>query len=83
MPGEGEVAVLVDFGGLCNILEPARPHDVSVGKRSALDQLQPFQAGMAVLADDDVVMHGNAERGRDGDDRFRHLNVRVRRCRIA
>lgn len=30
---------------------------------------------MAVLADNDVVVHGNAERGRDGDDGFRHLDV--------
>jgi len=27
-----------------------------------LDQLQPLQTRMAVLADDDVVVHGNAER---------------------
>ena len=34
-----------------------------------LDQLQPLQAGMAVLADDDVVVHGDAERLGDLDDR--------------
>jgi len=28
-------------------------------------------------------MHGNAERGGDVDDRFRHLDVRLRRRRIA
>jgi hypothetical protein len=38
---------------------------------------------MAVLADDDVVVHGNAEQGGDIDDRFRHLDVDLRRRRIA
>ena len=38
---------------------------------------------MAVLADDDVVVDGNAERGGDVDDRFRHLDVGLRRRRIA
>ena len=38
---------------------------------------------MPVLADDDVVVHGNAERGGDIDDRFRHLDIRLRRGRIA
>jgi hypothetical protein len=38
---------------------------------------------MPALADDDVVVHGNAERGGDLDDRFRHLNVRLRGRRIA
>ena len=30
---------------------------------------------MAVLADDDVVVHRTAERACDVDDRARHLNV--------
>ena len=38
---------------------------------------------MAVLADDDVVVHGNAERSRDRDDGFRHLDVGLRWSRIA
>ena len=38
---------------------------------------------MSVLADDDVVMHGDAERRGDVDDRFRHPDVRLRRRRIA
>jgi len=38
---------------------------------------------MPVLADDDVVVHGDAERGGDVDDRFRHLDVGLRRRRIA
>lgn len=38
---------------------------------------------MAVLADDDVIVYGNAERGRDRDDRFRHLDVGLRGRRVA
>jgi len=35
------------------------------------------------FADDDVVVHGNAERRCDIDDRFRHLDVGLGRRRIA
>ena len=35
-----------------------------------LDQPHPLQTRMAVLADDDVVVHGDTERGGDIDDRF-------------
>jgi hypothetical protein len=35
----------------------------------------PPQTCVTVLADDDVVVHGNAEWGGDLDDRFRHLDV--------
>ena len=38
---------------------------------------------MPTSADDDVVVHGNAERACDIDDRFRHLDIRLRRRRIA
>jgi hypothetical protein len=38
---------------------------------------------MPVLADDDVVVHGDAERPRDVDDGFCHLDIRLRRRRIA
>jgi hypothetical protein len=38
---------------------------------------------MPVVADDDVVMDGNAERGRDVDDRLGHLDVGLRGRRIA
>jgi len=38
---------------------------------------------MPVLADDDVVVHGNAERGGDLDDRFGHMDIGLRRRRIA
>ena len=38
---------------------------------------------MAVAADDDVVVHGDAERPRDLDDLLRHLDVGPRWRRIA
>jgi hypothetical protein len=52
-------------------------------KADVLDQLQPLQAGVPVLADDDVVVDGDAERLRHLDDRLRHLDVGARRRRIA
>src|SRR5438094_7840539 len=38
---------------------------------------------MPVLADDDVVVHGNAERGDDLDDCLGHMDVGLRGRRIA
>jgi len=38
---------------------------------------------MFVLADDDVVMHGDAERAGDVDDRLGHLDVRLRGRGVA
>jgi hypothetical protein len=38
---------------------------------------------MPVLADDDVVVHGDAERGGDIDDGFCHVDIGLRRRRIA
>src|SRR5580692_9893966 len=49
----------------------------------ASDQLHPLQARMAVSAYDDVVVHGDAERLRDIDDRFRHLDIGLRWRGIA
>jgi hypothetical protein len=49
----------------------------------SLNQLQPLQARMPFLADDDVVMHGNAERLRHRNDLLRHLDVGARWRRIA
>jgi hypothetical protein len=48
-----------------------------------LDQPQSLQTRMPVLADDDVVVHGDAERGGDIDDRLGHLDVGLRGRRIA
>src|SRR5438874_10823399 len=50
---------------------------------STSNQLQRLEARMAVLADDDVVVHRNAERARHLDDGLRHLDVGARRGRIA
>ena len=38
---------------------------------------------MTIFPDDDVVVNGDAERGGDVDDGFRHRDIRLRRCRIA
>ena len=38
---------------------------------------------MPLLADDDVIVNGNAERLGNVGNRLGHLNVRGRRCRIA
>jgi hypothetical protein len=38
---------------------------------------------VAVLADNDVVEHRDAERLGDVDDRLNHLDVGVARCRFA
>ena len=50
---------------------------------SPLYQPHSLQTRMAALADDDVIVHGNPERIGDVDDRFGHLDVGVRRRRIA
>ena len=47
------------------------------------NQPHPLQARMAVLADDDVVVHGNAEGSCDVDDGPGHLDVGLRGRRIA
>ncbi len=38
---------------------------------------------MAVLADDNVIVHGNAEQARHRDNLLRHLDVGARRRRVA
>jgi hypothetical protein len=38
---------------------------------------------MPVLSDDDVIVHGNPARGGDVDDGLGHLDVGLRRGRIA
>ena len=55
----------------------------AVPREIALDQPQPLQTGMPVLADDDVVVHGDAERAGNVDDGLRHLDIRLRRRRVA
>src|SRR5271166_6577238 len=46
-------------------------------------QLQPFEAGVTLLADDDVVVRGNAERASHGNDLVCHLDIGLRRCGVA
>ncbi|ARO29974.1 hypothetical protein NXC14_CH02027 [Rhizobium sp. NXC14] len=46
------------------------------------DQLQPFQAHMAVLADDDVVVDSDIKCLRRVDDHLRHIDVSARRLFI-
>jgi hypothetical protein len=50
---------------------------------AGLHQLKPLQARVTVLADNDVVVHSDAERAGDRDDRLGHLDIRLRRRRIA
>ena len=52
---------------------------VSESGGNRLDQFKAFQARVAVFADDDMVVHGNAERLCDVDNRLRHLDVGLRR----
>ena len=47
------------------------------------DELKALQARMAILADDDVIVHGNAQRFGGFDDQFGHLDIGTRRCWVA
>lgn len=60
-------------------------HDTArlLSRLPRLDQLQALEARMPFLANNDVIMHGYAERARDLADRLRHLDIGPRRCRIA
>jgi hypothetical protein len=48
-----------------------------------LDQPHALQARMPASADDDVIVHGDAERRGDIDDRTGHLDIRLRWRRTA
>jgi len=48
-----------------------------------LDQLEPLQARVPLLADDDVVMHLDAEIARHVDDLFGHFDIGARRRGVA
>ncbi len=43
--------------------------------RASSDQLHRLEARVSVASDDDVVMHRDAERGRDLGDVLRHADV--------
>src|SRR5262249_25928567 len=49
-------------------------------KRRRLDQLQSFQTGVTLLADDDVALDRNTELLRDLNNHSRHLDVSTRWC---
>src|SRR3954471_13266543 len=63
-------------------MQRTTPRD-ACGRMTASDQLQPLQTRMPVLADDDVIVHGNAERGGDLDDRLGDVDIGLRRRRVA
>src|SRR5258705_13193756 len=63
-------------------MQRTTPRD-ACGRMTASDQLHPLQTRMPVLADDDVIVHGNAERGGDLDNRLGHMDIGLRRCWIA
>ena len=46
-------------------------------------QLQRLETRVAVLADDEVVVHGDAERARDLDDRPCHVDIGARGSGVA
>ena len=54
-----------------------------MGHAHQSNQLQPLEADVTFLADDDVVVHRDAERFCDVDDRLRHLDIRMRGRRVA
>src|SRR5262249_41563869 len=52
-------------------------------KRRRLDQLQSFQTGVTLLADDDVALDRNTELLRDLNNHSRHLDVSTRWCWVS
>jgi hypothetical protein len=59
------------------------PSSIYDGHLTSLDKLQSSQTCVTVLADDDVLVDGNAERGGDLDDRLGHMDIGLRWRRIA
>lgn len=47
------------------------------------DQSQTLEADMPILADDDVIMHGDAEWLGGIDDRLGHVDISAGRGRVA
>ena len=69
---------------LSHALAKARSAELINGKRRRwLDQPHALQARTPASADDDVIVHGDAERPRDVDDRAGHLDVGLRWRRVA
>jgi hypothetical protein len=78
----GPIGEGADAPATCHCLGNCQPV-ASPLHASSSNQVQPFQARVPLLADDDVIVHGNAERGRHRDDLLRHLDVGAGRSWIA
>ena len=61
----------------------SEPMRIQRSRALASNQLQRLETRVAVLADDEMVVHGNAERARDLDDCLGHLDVGARGRRIG
>jgi hypothetical protein len=57
-----------------------RPYSGSIAWSN---QLQRLETRVAVLADDEMVVHGDAERARDLDDRPCHVDIGARGSGVA
>src|SRR5262245_65690206 len=66
-----------------NLSAPTRPTNDTLSVFGKLQQLELAETGVAAAADDDVVVHRDAERARDLDQGLRHLDVGARRRRVA
>lgn len=67
----------------CSIVAlPPKP-DGHLKRIRLLYQTQPLEARVTVLADDDVIMNGDAERLCRVDDHLRHVDIGARWRRIA
>src|SRR5215207_1502863 len=53
------------------------------GRSSRSNQLEALEAGVALFADDDVVVDGDAQRPGGIDDLLGHVDVGARRYRIT
>jgi hypothetical protein len=73
------------IGFLIACLPPDKRSSVSAGRQKGCSQISfiPFRLAWPFFADDDVVVHGNAQRCCDVDDRLGHLDVGLRGCRVA
>jgi hypothetical protein len=64
------------------VLGPAGVISAVSGQVSS-DELESLQAGVAVFADNEVIVHRDAKRCRHRDDLLRHFDVSARRRRVA
>ena len=85
--GDTVACVMQEIAQICadpiDRLESEMNRQSLMSCRVLLDQSQSAQARMPALAHDDVIVHGDAERLGDVDDRLGHLDVGLRRRGIA